>query len=213
MEMFNNNIEFFILCFSALFTLVNPIGLVPIFLSMTENCTSNEKGSIAFRAVIFSTCLLILFALIGELIFSLYGITITAFKIGGGILLCKISLDMLESKRTRTKITPKETKEAEGKTEIAYTPLGIPLIAGPGSIASIMILYAQSININQKSILFVTLILVMILTLLILVISRPIASRLGTTGMRVLQRIMGIFLMAIAVEFILSGIKLFISSQ
>ena len=95
MEILNNNIEFFILCFSTLFTLVNPIGLVPIFLSITEDCTPKVKGGIAFRAVIFSTFLLILFALIGELIFSLYGITITAFKIGGGILIFKISLYML----------------------------------------------------------------------------------------------------------------------
>ena len=106
------NLEFFILCFSSLFTLINPIGLVPIFISITQDYTRKERDIIAFKAVIFSFLILVLFGAIGEFIFSFYNITIHGFRIAGGILLLKISFDMIESKRSRTKTTPKEEKEA-----------------------------------------------------------------------------------------------------
>ena len=92
------DIEFFILCFSSLFALINPIGNVPIFITLTENYTQKERSVIALKSIIFSFIVLIIFAMIGELIFSFYGITIHAFRIAGGILLFKISLDMVESK-------------------------------------------------------------------------------------------------------------------
>ena len=109
----NIDFEFFILCFSSLFALINPIGIVPIFISITENYTQNDRNKIALKAVCFSFVLLIIFSLIGNLIFSFYGITIHAFRIAGGIILFKISLDMVESKRSRTRTTPSEMEEAE----------------------------------------------------------------------------------------------------
>ena len=145
--------EFFFLCFSSLFALINPIGIVPIFISITEEYTAKEKNKIIVSSITFAFFVLLCFSLIGDLIFSFYGITMHAFKIAGGIILFKISLDMVESKRSRTKTTPSEEKEAENKKEVAYTPLGIPLIAGPGAIASIMILYSE-IDISRKAIAF-----------------------------------------------------------
>ncbi len=91
----NINLEFFILCFSSLFSLINPIGIVPIFISITENYTQHDRNKIALKAVCFSFILLIIFSLIGDLIFLFYGITIHAFRIAGGIILFKISLDMV----------------------------------------------------------------------------------------------------------------------
>ena len=114
------DLKFFILCFSSLFALINPIGIVPIFISITEEYTDQEKNKIAFKAVIFAFFILIIFSLIGELIFTFYGITIDAFRVAGGIILFKISLDMIESKRSRTRTTPMEAKDAEEKNEIAY---------------------------------------------------------------------------------------------
>ena len=201
------NLEFFILCFSSLFTLINPIGLVPIFISITQDYTKKERDIIALKAVIFSFFILVLFGAIGEFIFSFYNITIHGFRIAGGILLLKISFDMIESKRSRTKTTPKEEKEAEEKSEIAYTPLGIPLIAGPGSIASIMILSSESTNNNSIVSLIVALILVLLITFLIFKISKSLSKRFGKLGLRILQRIMGLILMVISIEFILRGIK------
>ena len=201
------NFEFFILCFSSLFALINPIGLVPIFLSITENYNRKERDIIAIKAVIFSFFILIVFSFIGEFIFSFYNITVDGFRIAGGILLFKISLDMLESKRSRTRTTPVEQKEAEQKDEIAYTPLGIPLIAGPGAIASIMILSSETNSYIDSITLLMSLSLVLFMTFFIFKISKILSKNFGKSGLRIMQRIMGLILMTISIEFILKGIK------
>ena len=201
------NLDFFILCFSSLFTLINPIGIVPIFISITEGYTKRERDIIALKSVIFSFFILVSFGIIGDFIFSFYHITIHGFRIAGGILLLKISFDMIESKRSRTKTTPKEEKEAEEKNEIAYTPLGIPLIAGPGAIASIMILSSESANNNDILLLLSALVLVLFITFITFKISKILSKRFGKLGLRIMQRIMGLILMVISIEFILKGIK------
>mgnify|MGYP006109915909 CR=1 FL=1 len=202
----NLDLEFFILCFSSLFALINPIGNVPIFITLTENYNQKERNKIALKAIMFSFFVLIMFAQIGDLIFSFYGITIHAFRIAGGILLFKISLDMVESKRSRTKTTPSEMEEAEEKNEVAYTPIGIPLIAGPGSIASIMILSSEAKNFLDKTTLFATLAIVLIITYIIFKLSKVLSNYFGKSGLRIMQRIMGLILLVISIEFILKGI-------
>ncbi len=201
----NIDLEFFILCFSSLFALINPMGIVPIFISITNDYNQKEKNKIALKAIIFSLIVLIIFSLIGDLIFSFYGITIHAFRIAGGILLFKISLDMVESKRSRTRTTPVEMEEAEEKEEVAYTPLGVPLIAGPGSIASIMILSSESKNYTDKMVLFLSLLIVLLITLLIFRSSKILSKYFKRSGLRIMQRIMGLILMVISIEFILKG--------
>ena len=195
------------LCFSSLFALINPIGLVPIFLSITENYNRKERDIIAIKAVIFSFFILIVFSFIGEFIFSFYNITVDGFRIAGGILLFKISLDMLESKRSRTRTTPVEQKEAEQKDEIAYSPLGIPLIAGPGAIASIMILSSETNSYIDSITLLMSLSLVLFMTFFVFKISKMLSKNFGKSGLRIMQRIMGLILMTISIEFILKGIK------
>tara|TARA_A100001011_G_scaffold390137_1_gene472959 strand:- start:2215 stop:2814 length:600 start_codon:yes stop_codon:yes gene_type:complete len=191
-----------------LFALINPIGIVPIFISITEEYTAKEKNKIIVSSVTFAFFVLLCFSLIGDLIFSFYGITMHAFKIAGGIILFKISLDMVESKRSRTKTTPSEEKEAENKKEVAYTPLGVPLIAGPGAIASIMIIYSEtSGNINHKVHLFVALMCVLLITLVIFKASKYLLKTFKRSGLRIMQRIMGIILMVISIEFIFQGIE------
>lgn len=204
---FDLDLEFFILCFSSLFALINPIGNVPIFITITENYNQQERNKIALKAVIFSLLVLVVFALIGDLIFSFYGITIHAFRIAGGILLFKISLDMVESKRSRTRTTPSEMEEAEEKDDVAYTPLGIPLIAGPGSIASIMILSSEAKNNLDKLTLFMTLVMVLFATFIIFKLSKFLSNYFGKSGLRIMQRIMGLILLVISIEFILKGIQ------
>ena len=201
------NLEFFILCFSSLFALINPIGIVPIYLSITQDYNKRERDKIAIKAILFSFLVLLLFALIGDFIFSFYNITIHGFRIAGGILLLKISFDMIESKRSRSRTTPTEELEAEEKNDIAYTPLTIPLIAGPGSIASIMILSSEAKNTIDKLTLFATLIIVLIMTFFIFKVSKNLSKNFGKLGLRILQRIMGLILMVISIEFILKGIK------
>ncbi len=203
----NFSIEFFILCISSLFTVLDPLGNVPIFISMTQDYSQQERNIISLKAIFFSFIVLTLFALIGEFIFSFYNITIHSFRIAGGLLLFKISLDMVESKRSRTKTTPKEEKEAEEKEAIAFTPLAIPLIAGPGSIATIMILASESKNNNDNFAIFFALAIVLFITLLIFRISDILSNRLGRSGLRIMKRLMGLILMVISIEFILKGVK------
>ena len=206
--MINNiNIEFFVLCFSSLFALINPLGIVPIYIAITQNYTQDEKNKIALKALFFAFIVLITFSLIGDLIFSFYGITIHAFRIAGGILLFKISLDMIESKRSRTRTTPAELEEAEEKHEVAYNPLGVPLIAGPGSIASIMILSSEAKNYTDKATLFISLIAVLSITFIIFKLSKILSNYFGKSGLRIMQRIMGLILMVISIEFVLKGIE------
>ena len=203
----NINIEFFILCFSSLFALINPLGIVPIFITITQDYSLHEKNKIALKAILFSFIILITFSFIGDLIFSFYGITIHAFRIAGGILLFKISLDMIESNRSRTRTTPSEIEEAEEKNEVAYHPLGVPLIAGPGSIASIMILSSEAKNYIDKATVFISLIIVLIITFIIFKLSKILSNYFGKSGLRIIQRIMGLILMVISIEFVLKGIE------
>jgi len=204
MEKFN--ISFFLLSFSSLFTLINPIGITPILLSISENMSVKEYNKIIRKGIITAYIILFIFSLMGDVFFKFYGITINAFMIAGGILFFRNSLDMIDSKISRLSSTPMETKEAEKKEDIGITPIGIPLIAGPGAITSVMLLSSQTSNFYDKCILHTNIILILIITLLILLLGKRIAISIGTTGIRIIQRIMGLILMVISIQFIINGI-------
>lgn len=199
-------ISYSIVAFTSLFTLVNPIGFTAIFLSMVDGMTRSEKRKIALKGVMTACVVLVVFSLIGRLIFSFFGITVDAFKIVGGILFFRSGLNLLESKISRTRSTPMEIKEAENKEEMAFTPIGIPMIAGPGAITSVMILSAEATTLPYRIILLSVIFLTMALTLLFSYLGEQFTTYIGTTGMRVIQRIMGLILMVIAVQFIIDGL-------
>jgi len=198
--------SFFLLAFSSLFTLVNPIGLSPVYLSMVDQFDDRERKRIAFKGSLTALVILVVFSLIGGLIFSFYGITVDAFKIAGGILFFRTGIQMLEARVSRMRTTPMEESEAESKAEIAYTPIGIPLIAGPGAITSVMILSSEASEWEFKIVLFAVIVIVLILTYLIFQAADYLTQRFGTTGLRITQRIMGLILMVIAVQFIIDGV-------
>ncbi len=204
MESFN--ISFFLLSFSSLFTLINPVGITPILLSISENMSVKEYNKIIRKGIITAYIVLFIFSLMGDIFFKFYGITINAFMIAGGILFFRNSLDMIDSKISRLSSTPMETKEAEQKEDIGITPIGIPLIAGPGAITSVMLLSSQTSNFYDKCILHTNIILILIITLLILLLGKRMAISIGTTGIRIIQRIMGLILMVISIQFIINGI-------
>lgn len=197
---------FFFLAFSSLFTLVNPIGLSAVYLSMVEQFNDRERKRIAFKGTLTALVILLVFSLIGRLIFSFYGITVDAFKIAGGILFFRTGIQMLEARVSRMRTTPMEESEAEAKDEIAYTPIGIPLIAGPGAITSVMILSSEASDWEYKIVLFAVILLVLVLTHFIFQTADYLTQRFGTTGLRITQRIMGLILMVIAVQFIINGL-------
>ena len=197
---------YFILAFSTLFTLINPIGLAPVYLSMVKQFSVKERGRIALKGTITALFILIIFSLVGDIIFSFYGITISAFKIAGGILFFRTGIQMLEARVSRSRSTPKEEEEAETKEDIAFTPIGMPLIAGPGAITSVMILSSDTSKWEFKLILFGVIALTLALTYLIFQGADYLTRRFGTMGLRIIQRIMGLILMVIAVQFVINGV-------
>jgi len=201
-------IKFTIIAFTSLFALVNPIGFTPMFISLVDGMPHHKKNKIANRGVLTATLILTMFLFIGEFIFQFFGITTEAFKIAGGILFMRSSFNLMEVKKSRTRTTPAEEEDTNDIEDIAYTPIGIPLIAGPGAITSIMVLAtACNNNIEYKLSLLSVIILTMIITLIILRMSSKITKTIGTTGLRIIQRIMGIILLTISVQFIIDGVR------
>ena len=141
-----------------------------------------------------------------------FGITVYAFKIAGGILFLRIGINMLEAKVSRTKSTPKESEEASGNDDIAITPIGIPLIAGPGAITSVMILAAQAVSFEQKVIFYLNIIVTLLITFMVLKLGKKLTKKLGTAGLRVIERIMGMILMVVAIQFIIDGLNTVITN-
>ena len=209
----NINVSFILLTFSSLFTLINPIGITPILLSMTEDESDSEYQVIIKKGIITAYIILTIFAIMGDLIFKFYGITIYAFMIAGGILFLRNSFDMIDSKISRESSTPLETKEAIQKEDISITPIGIPLIAGPGAITSIMILSSQTSSYVDKCIVHINILITLIITYIILLLGKKISKKIGTTGIRIIQRIMGLILLVISIQFIINGILLLMESQ
>ena len=204
------DLSFIFLSFSSLFALLNPIGIAPIILSLTEDLNIIEYKKLIRKSVLFAIIILLIFAIMGKIIFSFYGITLHAFKIAGGILFLRIGLNMLEAKVSRTKSTPKEAEEAESNNDIAFSPIGIPLIAGPGAITSVMILSAQTTSFNQKIIFYLNIIITLFITFIILTLAKKLTKKLGTVGLRIIERIMGMILMVIAIQFIIDGLGIVI---
>jgi len=204
---------FFLLAFSSLFTLVNPIGISPAFISITSRFPPEDIRKIAFKATLAAAIILILFGLLGDLIFSFFGVTIHAFRIAGGIIFLRIGLNMLESIPSRTRATPMEEQEALTRDDIAFSPLAIPIIAGPGAITSIMILSGQANTLEQKGALAASLLITLLITYGVLQGSNQLVQRIGTTGIRIIQRIMGLILMVIAVQFIIDGLTPVVKSM
>jgi multiple antibiotic resistance protein len=200
------NIQFLLLAFSSIFFIVDPIASIPTFLALTADDELARRRHMAKRAA--WTCFLVLsgFALAGTLVFKMFGITLPAFRIAGGLIMILIGLDMVQARRSQTKETASETEQAMEKEDVGIIPLGVPMLAGPGSISTVMALMAQSANWQHSVAIIITVALTAILSYWILAAADRVGRRMGVTGIRILTRFMGLLLMAIAVQFILSGL-------
>lgn len=203
----NFDLSYLLISISSIITLINPIGISIVFASLVENYSKRKKQKIAIKGTLFAAIVLVIFAFLGELIFNFFGITMHAFKIAGGILFIRLGINMVEAKASRTKSTPKEESEAELKDEIAFTPIGMPIIAGPGAITSVMILYADAQNLVQETSLIISILFCMVITCIIFIATDSIINKFGMIGLRITQRIMGLILMVIAIEFIVDGAR------
>lgn len=200
----NEYLAFALLGFTSFFTLINPLGVMPIYLTMTADLNKETKKRIARKATLVSFITLVLFAVTGQLIFKFFGITIDSLKVVGGVIFFLMGQDMLQARLVRAKISEKEVKSYTN--DISITPMAIPMIAGPGAITNAILMMDSAESIASKGILITVLFVVCLVTYLILVNSTKIYHILGETGNNVLMRLMGLIVMVIAVEFIVSGL-------
>jgi len=200
-------LQYWLVAFTSIFFLVDPIAAIPTFLIITGDSEVSRRRHMARRAA--WTCLLVLAccALAGEGIFRLFGITMPAFQIAGGLILLHIGTDMLQARRSYTKETPGDTEEGVGREDVGVIPLGIPMLAGPGSISTVMVLMGQSANWWHKISVITAIVLTAFLSYWILAAADRVRHALGETGIRITMRLMGLMLMAIAVQFILRGLS------
>jgi multiple antibiotic resistance protein len=199
--------SFFLTAFVSLFAIVDAIGNATIFLSITPNHTPSERASLATKASIAVFFILTVFALLGHRIFDFFGITIDAFRIAGGLILLKISMDMLEVKLTRTRHTPEEERESMGREDIAIIPLAMPMLSGPGAISTVVVLAGQADTLERLGLLELAIFLNAVVVFLVLRSSAGIVIFMRETGLRLFTRILGIVLASIAIQFIVTGIQ------
>ena len=197
-----------LLVFTSVLFIVDPFAVIPSFLAMTERDTPAMRRVLARRGAWTCAITLTVFALGGSLIFKLFGITIGAFKIAGGVLIGLNALDMVQARRSSQRETPAEKAEGTAKEDIGILPLGVPMLAGPGAISTVMVLALGSKSWLTTTALYVSIALTAAISFVTLSAASMLERRLGQTGMRILTRLMGLVLCAIAVQFILDGIKM-----
>ena len=200
--------EFIVLALTSLLTMMNPISIMPIYSTITEELDDQTSKNIAFKATLSAFLTLILFAFAGHIIFNIFNISVNALRIVGSFLFLGMGFDMLQAKISRMKKPKKDIAEFED--DIAITPLGIPLICGPGAITVTMILVQDSPTWVYKVILVAIVATVTVIVYYSLISSKKILKLFGPSGSKVMTRIMGLILMIIAVEFFFAGVKPFI---
>lgn len=201
----NELLTFGLLGFTSFFTLINPLGAMPIFMTMTAELNPAERVKTARKASIVAFLTILFFAFTGQLLFKFFGISVNSLRVVGGVIFFMMGMDMLQARLTRVKLAENEVKKYVN--DISITPLAIPMICGPGAITNAIILMQDATTFDKKLVLVVSVLLVMLLTFLILYSSSKIIKALGETGNNVLMRLMGLIVMVIAVEFFIAGIK------
>jgi len=193
------------LYFTSLFTILNPLGIMPIFMTMTSNLSDKERSRTARKSVFIAFIILLAFTFSGQILFNFFGISVDSFRIVGGIIFFLVGFDMLQARLGKTKITPEEVDSYVN--DISVTPLAIPMITGPGAITNSIVLMQDADTFEKKAILVGIITVIFILIYVILSSSTKIIKVLGETGNKVLMRLMGLIVMVIAVEFFFAGLK------
>jgi multiple antibiotic resistance protein len=203
-------VRFSLLAVSSIFFLVDPFAAIPSFLAITGSCDEKRRKGTARKGAITCFIVLTVFALAGRVIFRMFGITLPAFEIAGGLILLLIGLDMLEAKRSPTQETSGETEEAAAKEcageEAGIVPLGIPMLAGPGAISSVMVLVGQVTTAWQMAAIVGCIAFTALVSYFVLAGASRVRGFLGETGIRILVRIMGLLLVALAMQFFVNGL-------
>ncbi len=197
--------SFGLYAFTGFLAMINPMGVTPVFLTLTADLTQKQKQKTAITAVFTAFVVLTIFAFGGQLLFKFFGISVDSFRVAGGIIFFIMGFDMLNAKVSRLKYKSKDIDEQ--MNDVAVTPLGIPMIAGPGSITNAIVLMNDAHSMGQKIVLPIAIILVLTFTLISMIAGTKIMKFLGKTGNRVMLKLMGLIMMVIAVEFFFAGLK------
>ena len=195
--------SFLITAFVALFVVIDPIGLTPLFVALTTGMSSQKRRRIAIRATLVATGILLVFSIFGENILTFIGISMPAFRIAGGILLFLTALDMLFERRTRRR---EDQAEEEVEDDPSVFPLAIPLIAGPGAIATVILLVGQTDGTAGYFAVLGVLAGVLALVFMMFLSASVLERLLGKTGITVVTRLLGMLLAALSVQFVLDGL-------
>ncbi|CUH69478.1 MAG: MarC family protein [Pseudomonadota bacterium] len=198
---------FLITGFVTLFVIMDPIGLAPIFVALTQGMSPEKRRAIAIRACVTSGLLLSLFAIFGEAVLGFVGISMPAFRIAGGILLFLTALDMLFQRRTKRR--EDQAEEEDHADDPSIFPLAIPLIAGPGSIATVILLAGQQPGFGGLSMVLAIMLVVLLISMALFLSAGLLERALGKTAINVITRLLGMLLAALSVQFVLDGLKAF----
>jgi multiple antibiotic resistance protein len=199
-------VRFSLLALSSIFFLVDPFAALPTFLAITEGADPVRRRRVAGKGALTALIVLGTFAFTGEAIFKLFGITLPAFELAGGIILLLIGLDMLQAKRSATQEAAGDTVAAAQKEDAGIVPLGVPMLAGPGAITSVMVLVGQVQSHWQMAAILISIALTALICYLVLGHSSLVVRVLGDTGIRILVRVMGLLLVALAAQYFVNGL-------
>ena len=201
-------IELFISAFATLFVVIDPPGCAPIYAGLTKGATHAQQRGMAIRAVVIASAILLVFALVGEWLLGKLGISLNAFRIAGGIMLFIIALEMVfEKRQERREDRAQKVMDTPEVEDVSVFPMGMPMIAGPGSIATVMLLVSRAEGPGETAAVFGALALVLVLTLGALLAAGPIMRLLGAKIESVITRLLGVLLSALAIQFVIDGIK------
>lgn len=203
----STTITFGLAAFGSIFSIVDPFAALPVYLALTGRESEASRKRIAARAAFTCLAVLCTFAAFGPALFRFFGITIPAFRIAGGLLLFGVAMEMMHAKVSETKTTEAETQDAATKDDVGLIPVGIPLLSGPGAIASVMMLSGSVGSATERGVLFAAIALVAAVCWGVLRFAGPVARLLGKTGMNLIGRIMGLILAAVAIQFVLDGVQ------
>lgn len=194
--------------FAVLFIVIDPIGVAAIFAALSHQHSEQMRRHMAINGTLLATTILLLFFIFGDALLGLLGITLPAFRIAGGALLFLLAIDMVVVRQSGLRsTTSREQHEAEQKEDVSVFPLAFPLISGPGAITTVLLMSAQTSGIEASLGLIVIIVLVMALMLVSLLFAANLSRRLGETGANVISRLLGLILAALAVQYILDGIR------
>jgi multiple antibiotic resistance protein len=193
--------------FLTLFVVMDPIGLAPVFVGLAGNRPVFERRQIAGKATFVAGAVILAFALFGTVLLERLGISLPAFRAAGGVLLFLIALDMVFARPSGSRETPEEEAEAREREDISVFPIAIPLIAGPGTLASVMILVSNAASMERRALVVMVAFVVLLLCYVALRISSRLISVVGLTGVNVVSRVLGVLLAALAVQYVADGAR------